>query len=353
MGRVGGLPELYAHAMWSLRMDNNFCIARYEKAFKPAGAENFVLAKAGSGYTSRGDSKKRVLPREWPWSLGWRGYITAAQSTPFPDLFGPADGASSIQGGLDKALPGDIIVIDKSGALPLIAYVTEVHVGEPNSLDWVNVVFWDQNKYPTSAGSTIMMGMGPERSIYKLSVPSSNLNEVCSRTLKVLVPRPGQSAADCRADNMNQVCGGPCQPSFLDTDYRASILGDDGSGGNLWDKVKIYRRVFDVRQCTGTPTNAFDDRGNPTFYSLGNTYNWWWGDSDDPSIIYQYRSNKVDTDMWAWCVNQGYDPPSHWSPNFEYKGSQTGAQTKLFFCGPFWGNCSQDARSAFFPGTGR
>jgi len=356
MGRVGGLPELYAHAMWSLRMDNNFCVARYEKAFKPAGAENFVLAKSGSGYTSRGKPGSDILPREWPWLLGWRGYITAAQSTPFPDLFGPADPGALIQGGLDKALPGDIITFTLPGKLPHIAYVTEVHVGEYQSLEWVNVVFWDQNKYPTSAASTIMMGMGPERSIYKENVPTSNRQEVCNKTFRVLTSKPGSNTAQCNdasdmALNPGTCMASDCQPSCIDTDYRACILGDDGGGANMWDNVTIYRRVFDVRQCGGTPTNGFDDRGNAMAYDLGATYNWWWGDSDLPNVVYQYRTNKMDTDLWAWCVNQGYDPPSHWAPNFEYKGAQTGAQTKLFFCGPFWGNCSQDSTARYFPGT--
>ncbi len=365
MGRIGGLPELYAHAMWSIRKDNNFCLARYEKSFKLGSADNFVLAKAGSGYTSRGDASKKIVPRPWAWSLGWRGYVTAWESTSFPDLFGPADGAVLIKDdpandkyGLDNAKSGDIIVFNIPDKPPQIAFITNAQLEGYESLQFVDVEFWDQGKYPTSTGSSIMLGMGPERRIYKTEVPEANRQEVCNTTMRVLTKRGNDGpdyystgaygsdiCANSADDNLDSgTCmSSQCQPACLDSDYHVCVLG-----GSLWQSAKIYRRIYDVRQCSGTPT--FD--GNTTYssFDLPTTYNWWWGDPDSPSAIYQDRSDKVDGDLWAHCVNKGYDPPPHWSPNFKFSGNLTGQQMQLFFCGPKWGNCSQAVESSmFFP----
>src|SRR5262249_6209111 len=55
MGRMGDIPEFYAHEMWTIRLQNDYCVGRYEKYFKPFGPEALALGRAGTGYESMGD----------------------------------------------------------------------------------------------------------------------------------------------------------------------------------------------------------------------------------------------------------------------------------------------------------
>ncbi|MDX1974349.1 MAG: hypothetical protein SFT92_01595 [Rickettsiales bacterium] len=146
IGRVGGWSELKAHQMWTTRRNNLVCIGRYEKLFKPGSADNFVLAKAGAGYTSKDNV-------QWPWPLGWRGYVSAPwPHAQFPYLrnfpmlhidekpatdannaivaanYNPMDGQRILgptgERGLDNVLPGDIVY--NLPSINGIAYVTDI-----------------------------------------------------------------------------------------------------------------------------------------------------------------------------------------------------------------------------------
>lgn len=430
MGRVGGWSELKAHQMWSVRRSNLACLARYETVFKPGSAENLVHAKAGAGYIS-------MLSRQFPWSLGWRGYVTDSHNDAsrmgavkhtsykwqFPYFPNPADAGingvingggydpedlsrtkdyngqpkNSIIGngvvppydplnpdpalGLDNALPGDIVTITMNG-LPHVYYVTKlgwpVDIKEaqakwnylenkyqlPNGNfirpDRVYVESWDQGKFPTSTGSSMHWGYGPERTIYKYFVPENYREEICSRKLRLLTDfsdyLPGTPpSTQCRtqmrdtsqvfsaSDCMNK----KCQPSCADLDYSTCVLPN---GADDWRRAKVYRPAYDVRRCSGAITFPVPDIiPNATDFSLDATYNWYAPPIDPakpteqksvrPSlnVIYQAQTSEVGTDLWAFCHNGGFDPPQHFAR--EYKGPQTGALTDITLCGPKWGDC--------------
>jgi len=371
MGRIGGLPELYGHAMWSIRNDNDFCITRFEKGMKLGSAENFALAKAGSGYNSRGYNNppaKKIVGSPWAWSLGWRGYITTPQvANQFPNLFSSSGAVSSsgalIQGGLDNALRGDIIWYTIPGLPPRIAFVTTTETDPGAGLNWVDVQFWDQGKLPTSAYSTIMSGIGPIRRIYKTEVPPQEQQTVCNYTLRALTAGTGYGGGSTTpyggADYSGSTCSNAaddgldpntcidlnCQPSCVDDDYHSCVLPN-----GLWSQVQIYRSSFDIEECTGTPTFT----GGPAPLCGGSpcilnplTY-----DFQIPlssiGVILQNESSLVDANMWAKCVADGTDPPPSWSSNNEYNGNLTGQKLQIFFCAPFWGNCSQEGNVGFY-----
>ncbi|MFO0389761.1 MAG: hypothetical protein ACK502_08620 [Alphaproteobacteria bacterium] len=370
MGRIGGWPELKSHQMLSIRKNNLFCVGRYEKLFKPGSAENFVLAKGGAGYTSR----KGV---QWPWSLGWRGYVTDTDNKDFPRAFSNPPG-EAVKSGLDNALPGDIITFTVNG-LKQIAYVADIggYAVEGNDTPLPNntrgvfdfdiaryrrdsaggeilhptrvyVIMWDQGKFPSSTGISINWGMGPERTIYKERVPTTYQEEICNFEIRALTDMD-PNVRDCR-DNIATGPGQPneltpsecvtkmCQPSCVDSDYTACVLPDSKDD---WNNVTIYRPYYDVRRCNATPSD-------PNF-DLDATYNWNFTLEDtqnaigqpikvnappDDKVIYQSKTHLVDTNMWASCVNKGSDPPPHYSR--DYRGPQTGALTDTTLCAPAW-----------------
>lgn len=450
MGRVGGWAELKAHQMWTTRRNNLSCIGRYEKLFKQGGPENLALSKAGAGYTSM-DSK------QWPWSLGWRGYASDSHSVArgghpakpgwqfpyFPDgnngptpygatgpvpfdltavgdmathgKFDPTRGSdysgktqdaagnpiSAIIAkgdpinpvtnpnpkGLDDALPGDIITINMNG-MPQVYFVTKLGWpidinspeskwdyirnkymvnGNPISPDRIFVESWDQGKFPTSTGSSMHWGYGPERVIYKYAVPENYSNQICAKKIRALTdatsvttnqplsnfcsrkmkttPIVHISQADCKTNK--------CQPSCADTDptIGACVLPN---GITDWKTAKIYRPAYDIRKCPGPITlqsvnSSVLSTTSDIVDSLRQTYKWNAPvDQSKPimtntnpnqprvdSVVFQAQTNEIGTDLFAWCVNAGYDPPRHYAR--EYKGAQTGALTDTSLCGPTWG----------------
>lgn len=381
MGRVGGWSELKAHQMWSIRRNNLFCIGRYEKLIKPGGPEQLTLSKAGSGYTSQAHL-------QWPWPLGWRGYATDTHDKEFPNYPSDAPAGAALTG-LDNALPGDIIMYDING-LTQLAYVTDIGFdvkdmntacfdyntnkfkkgGSPPTCSGgtelkpnrVFVVAWDQGKFPTSTGSTLNWGMGPERSIYKGAVPENYSKEICNHKYRSLthytkIKEDGSIEStkgdpECRdVTNKDLDCADKhCQPSCEDSNYNACVLP---KGVTDWNNAKIYRPSQDVRQCQdGTMVGV-----SGTNFDLTKTYQWTGLNSADPlkplpadkKVVYQGLSQKVGTDFWSYCVNAGYDPPAHW--NKEYKGAQTGAITDATLCGPLWNQCAKppDAKTKFSP----
>ncbi len=382
MGRFGGWTELKAHQMQTTRRYNMSCIGRYEKLFKQGGGENFALAKAGSGYISR-DGKP------WPWPLGWRGYVTAPGPSQFPYAFGLSESVNNpFRNGLDNALPGDIITYEISGVTH-IAYVTDIgfaieinraqmrfdnsiekyrddETGEILIPEKVFVINWDQGKFPTSTGMSISWGMGPERTIYKQKVPATNQVEFCANKMSALTdiavknPDSGEITVDNVCRNSFGASGtgadlflstdclrNQCQPSCEDPDLSSCVLPST-SAATGWDNVRIYRPDRDVRQCqnatiSGAPPNSsfdidatyrwiMDLSGSTTVLGSSNRIN------INPNVIYPYMTDKIDSNMWSYCVNSGYDAPGFYSK--EYSGPQTGAITDNTLCGPQWGECS-------------
>jgi len=367
MGRYGGWLELKAHQMQTTRRYNMSCLGRYEKLFKQGGPENFVLAKAGAGYTTR-DGK------QWPWPLGWRGYASDTTPRSFPEAFGMQN-SNSIGSNLDHALPGDIIMY-KANGVNRVYYVTDIGFpvnknrasaifdfgagkfreggpGGPLMIpDRIFVVGWDQGKFPTSTGMSVSWGMGVERTIYKYKVPDYFQKQICANTMSALTDAPvynGPQKTDCSGFNDNLNCvASSCQPSCEDVDYSACVLPASGNAPG-WEQAVIYRPNIDVRQCKGA-----NIEGGPTGsnFDLDETYKWVLGLSGVPNIrgdvIYQGLTQQVDSDLWSFCTNAGYDPPPHFAR--DYKGPQTGALTDNTLCGPKWGECSAlSTKSRFFP----
>jgi len=339
MGRVGGWSELKGHQMWTTRRNNMACIGRYEKMFKMGAAENFALAKAGAGYTSR-------VGEQWPWSLGWRGYVSATKPLDtFPNFGGSAPSTIT---GLDNALPGDIIVyqprryavnssVGVPYGLPQIFYVTDIggyatagdvmlpddavvyfdynigkfrrgNYGSGGPVVYPTRVFvqsWDQGKFPTSTGLSISWGMGPEKTIYKSSAPENYRRDIC------------RDAPDVNSNWQNK------------PDQRIRALTSTN-----------------VRACTDSNVVSTLIPPIPSPLNINTTYNWqqtWQtaastasGDVrlnlPDETVIYQARTQLVPTNFWSWCVNAGYDPPHHFVT--EYKGAMTGAITDTTMCAP-------------------
>lgn len=375
IGRIGGWAEAKAHQMWSTRRSNLSCVGRYEKLFKPGGPEQLALSKAGSGYTSKEH-------QQWPWPLGWRGYVTDSHDADwnfafpyFPEGEGtPAAALISVSNGyrgLDNALPGDIIIYTMN-SVKHIAYVVDIGFDVANrknakfdrkiskyvlddkviTPNRVFVVSWDQGKFPTATGSTLNWSLGPQREIYKYKVPGKYSEEICSNKIRALVdtfdPETGTTPSLCKsagpkmseADCKNNTC----QPSCEDPDFNKCVL--PGTKAD-WESAIIYRPYKDVRKCVnygalGYPKDAITD--------LTATYNWTGNLDDsgnapppDPGVVYQGLSHRVNTNVWSYCANAGWDPPASW--NREYSGAQTGATTDATLCGPKWFGKSGDTPS--------
>jgi hypothetical protein len=377
-GRVGGWTELVAHQMQTERRYNMACLGRYEKLFKVGSAENFVLSKAGSGFTTREG-------KQWPWSLGWRGYVTSTLA-PFPNEFATATAKLAIvpnsddpdgPHGLDNALEGDIIIVSLNG-LPQIYYVTGIGY-DPKKSGWGDIAFdfksgkhggmipdriyaigWDQGKFPTSTGVSINWGIGKERTIYREKLPET-ARDVVKKTKGLMALTNAYTKEPIEAE---KDCGGPaslkkdfsyqnCEPSCEDQDLEACVLPTMPYGPqnySVWKNAIVYRPNLDVRECSGTPTidGKPPEKEEYSKVTMKDTYEWikLIGASIEgkgmpkasDKVIYPSMSGIFDTHLWSKCVNQGFDPPAHWSR--EYKGPSTGALTDNTLCGPMWGECS-------------
>jgi hypothetical protein len=375
MGRWGGWSELKAHEMWTIRRNNLFCIGRYEKLFKPGDAESLAEAMGGSGYTS-------TTSVQWPWSLGHRGYASDSHGNAFPFAY-HSPSQSSIIKGLDNALQGDIIVYNVKG-VPRVAYVSGIggfaFEGDDVPLPDLNVKAefnantgrfelnalggpvlhptrlyihtWDDGKFPTSTGNSIMWGMGPERTMYKVAVPTYYSDEICDKTMRAMTAPPDHpEATACRNPltlDPGQCRSLHCQPTCEDSDYSACVLPDISA----WQNALIYRPRVDTNIARCPDSGVPVDPTGPA-YNLQATYDWpgptYQPDIDaftkpivsikpgslpGPTVINQSVSSKIFTNTWANCVNSGYDPPRFWSKG--YSGAQTGAITYTALCGPKW-----------------
>ena len=354
-----GWEGLLAHQMQSIRQHNLNCIARYEKTFKPGSQEDFALASAGGAFLNQ--EGKTV-----PWPLGWRGYVSADKFPANVDTSEDADGRI----GLDHAQDGDIIQYKLSDGKWHLAYVQHASYapdtavsgafdhkkgGYNKAIDNLYVQSWDQGRFPTGAGATSYMGLGTKRQILKYEVPEDYRMKVCEKTLRALtdmVLKPGQSPdnnpdpvacddpanddldeAQCQANN--------CQPSCDDPDYVYCVL-PHVNGEDSWNSAKIYRPRM----------SHFTDGGKYECGSLGNTYQWWYDNTDvskakkaipqfaskddADAVILLDQTHEFSSHTFATCVNQGYDPPWWWFMG-EYAGAGTGANSRAIFKGPHWG----------------
>src|SRR5690606_25110920 len=137
-------------------------------------------------------------------------------------------------------------------------------------------------------------------------------------------------------------------PSCADINFSACVLPDNKVG---WDNAVIYRPVYDVRACNAVLTK---DGGNSP-YDMQKTYAWTTPLVPDTSavknssVVFQSNTLEVDSNVWAYCTNAGYDPPYHFTKR--YSGPQTGALTDTTICDPKWGGCSSaaGAKVKYFP----
>ena len=291
IGRIDGWEGLKGHQMWTTRKTNLTCIGRTEKLFKPYGAENFVLAKAGAQYDTKmeniasgiqpktGDKSGQV----WPWSLGWRGYVSGANQF-----------HNSVTGGLDNADKGDIIVFSLNG-MNQIAYVTEANKLAAGVNSYIRIESWDQGKFPTAAGVSIASGNVMVRAIYRDSVPPDYRKSL----------------------NMDDAAKVGDQPSCEDPNYTSCVLP-----AGIWDSAKVYRPRADIsRICPYAPSDTT-------------------------------QTAKIDSNIWAKCVYDGYDPPLNLRRLDGYNGVGTGANQDATLCGAPWGTCSSTAASSKCYGSG-
>jgi hypothetical protein len=179
--------------------------------------------------------------------------------------------------------------------------------------------------------------MGPERTIYKSEAPLSYRMDICARSIRALAPGPGGGSCDSEDNALDPAAclSNDCQPSCLDTNYTACV---NPGGASDWNSAAIYRPINDLRRCD--------------VHWLSDTYDWQAGIATGPvppGVVYHGVSHEVDTNVWAYCVNAGYDPPAHWSKN--YRGAMTGALTDTTLCGPQWSRCSSagSAGVLYFP----
>lgn len=446
MGRAGGLNELYASQAMSIRYDAMFCLSRFERTLKSHGAEDSVLARAGGGFASRGNPQQsqglgKVMSHEWPWPLGWRGYVTDTTTSrvatgttnvtklgAFPNW--PPNGAAAASNNgmypntsLDNAQKGDIIIIappgSKNGSVqgddpPKVMFVTSVHTQLSGDKDpyYIEVVFWDQSKFPTSAYSTFGLGQGSTKKIFRDYIPSPNKNPICKLTYSLLTPNPDYTKissepdyteksncwnprykapltadATTQAEANYQYCQKYCQPDILsDTDYRMGVLPYE-----LWQNVTIYRPTEDVRKCTDATSNTLyptistvlagtqiqftldDQPEDKHHFDIVTTYKRTLADTSGAlkaelgTILFQNRSNLVDSNLFSFCANAGFDPFPLWkNATWSYTGYGTGASTLHYFCGakihhsndPYdpnngkvvgWTSCSNPGQPGFVP----
>ena len=171
------------------------CLCQYEKVFKGHRGEDKALAMMGAelkpkstvlAETSRNKARMGITEIEWP--LSWRGYVSTpagrdtnitspaiSKNQQFPHLFGDPKDGSMIDGGLDEARIGDIVIWPAgSGALPHVAIVTQTNnlsdygtiANVPNKSRWVRVTDANNGKYPDACGNTSYLGHGAVRTLY-------------------------------------------------------------------------------------------------------------------------------------------------------------------------------------------
>lgn len=238
--------ELKLYQSRSQYMNGLRCISRYEKVFKRGASEDYAHRLAGGNFETSfsGLGSTGTVSLNFP--IGWRGYASESEEAyRFPYYLNypqhdPTANAAMVGGGLDQALPGDIIIWDKdvvgNNRLHQIAYVTKADnlaINELSGGDYaltnkrffpppqrgesipsITVVDYNHGKYPDVCGNTNWWAVGPERILYKGDVPE-NLKYIADRT-----------------DVGSLTCGNPDLASCIE---------------NYWDDVKVYRPWKHVR----------------------------------------------------------------------------------------------------------
>lgn len=245
--------ELKLYQARSQYMSGLRCISRYEKTFKRGAAEDYVHRLAGGNFATSYSGTSTIGLTTFNFPLGWRGYVSEPREAwRFPYLYNypqndtTAHGAM-VGGGLDNALPGDILIWDEQvlstdgvnyERLPHTAYVVKAdnaamrQAANPNgpyelsekrffpakeraeAIPSVTVIDYNYGKYPDVCGNTNWWAVGPERRLYKGDVPS-NYHRIADQT---------------GVTNLN--CSNPDLTTCIE---------------NLWGGVKIYRPWNHVR----------------------------------------------------------------------------------------------------------
>ncbi len=364
-GNLGGWAELMAHQMWSLRYDNFFCLGRYEKLFKPKAEEDFVLHRSGTAFENK-------LKQESPWPRGWRGYAEN-----FPYWLNP--GNIGVYQGLDNVLPGDIIRVNIAG-IPKLFYVehagfydplrktqsvlTDLEYGKQRACfntakaparwwveDFVKGIAYEaipnfimvqevnHGKVPSSTGITTELGVQTTKTIYKYLVPNTaNLTDEL------------YSAGTKKLENYTVHYGAPHAPLVLpelppqnscDDPYFVQCVLPNGEAD--WDNALIFRPYLHTIMCND-PTLAATYNYTPDIRPACYPKTWQFAElfvntqKQPPSdVIPTSGQHNYPSDIFASCINDGYDPPRWWIRGYgllPYRGAGAGTYTDTNYCPP-------------------
>lgn len=241
---IASWTELKLYQTRTLRDLGLSCLARYEKSYKLGSGEEKALLGFGAdptqGVITETDStgkntftsvakwlkdnpdRSQPMPgmsqlRQESFPLAWRGYLSAKDDDQkFPNF--PA-GTATMETGLDKAQPGDIIVMENGASgenaagkrgLPRLALVTR----EMTKGSWIKVMEADNGKWPDVCGTTDGWGELKTRYLYKGSVPKEAQNEY----------RRIGSTDDCADPHLTQCVA------------------------KNWDTLKLYRPRANIRE---------------------------------------------------------------------------------------------------------
>lgn len=263
---VTSWTETKLYQMNSTRTLGLSCLSRYEKTFKPGGAESMMLQAAGGEFQrtiitkcsrmsndpksldfgrtnvctemkmkdyldagSPADDNntiylKDVVPESVP--LNWAGYMNAKdEKERFPSFGGSGGFGGSFDSGLDNAQPGDVIMmpfgpgnsVDRPG-LAKLAYVIQTYTndqcGGAKGSCWVRVLEPDDGKWPDVCGTTDTWGEMKTRYYFK----------------------PGQLPADISAEYDRIHANKTCEETKLSHCEQTA-----------WDEFQLWRPALENR----------------------------------------------------------------------------------------------------------
>lgn len=239
---IASWTELKLYQARTLRDVGISCLGRYEKTAKLGSNEDKALFAFGAdpaqviisrnrangapetvtlqkwreenpGKASPTDLPTQIEQKAFP--LAWRGYVGAYEDAfKFPNF---PNATPSMETGLDKAKPGDILVMENGASgdnskrsLPRLAYVESVQKDE-----YVYVLEADNGKWPDVCGTTDTWGELKTRYLYK----------------------PGKLPSDAKLEY-----------------ERLGWTSDCADGGlseceaRNWSSIKVYRPTTDIRK---------------------------------------------------------------------------------------------------------
>ena len=366
------------------------------------------------GEAEADDTMKKII---WPWPLGWRGYSseTAAQHwqtqfmTPqqwadagwakgFPFLnqndwpydwneeppFAEADlntdyncSEQSTCSDLDFTQRGDIIVLNyasPSGNFTRTYFVTKTgnfpeHATIPCPIatnlpddrcppDWLDVVGWNNGKFPSSVGITDQIGAGPEFRMFRSQVHAfttiiGDNNQPVTGDIHTLLGMAGGNVLSDDSEELDAITpvtldngNEENEPSCVDAGYTSCSVPQD-----VWDNALVFRPGLiypPSAQNDDTPTNdvfACPAPAELANVSLADAYNTFcqgqptaqpfssillsdaWLDTyavngftaprySDPQAGTTYIPHAYTqcfpASLFSFCANAGYDPPFQW-----------------------------------------